>query len=300
MFSIHILKKGLMKYFKKIKNKKNFFAGWYFKHTGNYNFALIPSISINNGIKKAYIQIITSQFSHTFSYPYSLFKSYKDKIIIGDNTFTIKGIEINLKDQDYHISGKTSYDKIKTIKQDIMGPFRFFPFLECKHDIISMGHQVKGNFIVNGKELLLSKEKGYIESDYGTSFPSKYIWIQCNDFKYHISLSFACATIPIFNKTINGFLCSLIIGDKEYRFATYNKAKLLEFDDNHFVIQKGKLYLGIYFKNNNPTKLIAPQKGEMNRIVYETIDGEVNLNIIFNNQKILSVLGKHAGIEISQ
>lgn len=141
-----------MKYYYESKNKRNYFEGWYFKHSSNnLNISFIPSISVVNKEKKCFIQVISDTFSHTFEFPYSSFYASKKNLLIqiADNKFSIEGIILNLVDEKYQIKVNLTYSNIINIKKDIMGPFKYFPLMECKHNIFSMKHFVNGDISIN-------------------------------------------------------------------------------------------------------------------------------------------------------
>ena len=63
-----------------------------------------------------------------------------------------------------------------------MGPFSFVPFMECYHGIISMDHSIIGELSIKGKKVDFTSGRGYIEKDWGHSFPIGYVWMQSNHF----------------------------------------------------------------------------------------------------------------------
>ncbi len=46
-----------------------------------------------------------------------------------------------------------------------MGWYRFLPFMECYHGVISLTHNLKGKIIVDNKIFAFENGKGYIEKD---------------------------------------------------------------------------------------------------------------------------------------
>lgn len=278
----------------KFKNLNNqHFIGWYFKHP---HFAIIPSISNINNETQCYIQVITDTFSHLF-----LFSSYQikeNKLIIGENEFSRSGIKLHLQDDKYYIHGNLDYQNHKTLHKNTMGCYKYIPFLECKHQITSMKHEVNGTIYINDEKIEYYQEKGYIESDQGKSFPKHYVWFQCNDFPIDLAVSFAHATVPVFKRETKGFICIVILGDKEYRFATYNFSKLLECNKSGFVVKKGKLKFAVAFKYDDNHHLHAPQYGYMQRNIFETINGTCQVMLLYDDKKIFTAYGKNAGIEI--
>ena len=56
---------------------------------------------------------------------------------------------------------------------------------------------------------------GYIEKDWGTSFPNKYFWLQCNDFATgNASIMISVAEIPFLGTKFTGCICSVYLNGK--------------------------------------------------------------------------------------
>src|SRR5699024_6028111 len=137
--------------------------------------------------------------------------------------------------------GLGSFQPIETTlsQPTIMGPFGYLPSMECYHGIVSMNHSLTGNLTINGLTVRFSGGKGYIERDWGTSFPEKYIWVQSNHFEEEkTSLLFSIATIPYHITSFEGFIAVFHLNGKEYRFATYNQSKCMveKIDDHRLLI----------------------------------------------------------------
>jgi len=80
---------------------------------------------------------------------------------------------------------------------------------------------------VDGKDLDFSGGQGYIEKDWGRSFPKAWIWTQSNHFTTAgTCITASVAVIPWLGSTFNGFIAGLWHGGRLYRFATYTGAKL--------------------------------------------------------------------------
>lgn len=78
------------------------------------------------------------------------------------------------------VQGRVSFRSLTQLASDIMGPFRYVPFMECRHSVRSMSHQVDGYIVINGKRYVFKNALGYIEGDCGRSFPREYVWTQCH------------------------------------------------------------------------------------------------------------------------
>ncbi len=288
-----------------LKKNKVYFEGWYFKNTtSDGSISFIPGISITQQEKKAFIQIITDGSSYFINYNIDdfIFSANPFYIKIKDNYFSPKKIYINIKDeqQGINIYSKLKYldsINIKTniLNPNIMGPFSYIPSMECNHAIISMKNSVKGLVRINNKKLDFNNGIGYIEKDWGYSFPKTYLWCQANNFKKtNASFMFSEAIIPFKFFKFKGIICVLIIDNKEYKFTTYNGCKLIKFNINkdrvNITIKKGEYYLSIKSVSKTGYKLSAPVNGEMNKDIFETISANIRVtlkkkdNIIFNDE----------------
>ncbi len=146
---------------KSLSKNKNYFEGWYFKNTNNKEgISFIPGISNENNDKKAFIQVITNDFSYFINYNINDFYfSYKTFIIkIGNSVFSKESIHIDIKDQKQNlkINGDLKYSKSININTNlwapnIMGPFSYAPGMECNHAILCMKNKVNGSIEFNDR-----------------------------------------------------------------------------------------------------------------------------------------------------
>lgn len=205
-------------------NTSTYFEGWYFKNsTDTFGISFIPGIHIEKGNKKAFIQVITQDNSYYVSYPFEDFHFEHSPffIQIKDNFFSKDKLHLAItdKNQNLMVSGDISYSNSKNITStkispNIMGPFSYLPFMECNHGILSMKNSIQGSILLNEESFSLDSGTGYIEKDWGSSFPQSYIWCEGNRFKHSDSSFFlSVATIP---KPIHftGFICSLLVKRK--------------------------------------------------------------------------------------
>ena len=109
---------------------------------------------------------------------------------IGKNYFSRDEISLDLP----NIKGDLKFRNLSPwsnsfLSPGIMGPYSFIPFMECYHGIVSMDHDILGSLKYNNEDISFKKGKGYMEKDWGHSFPKAYIWMQSNHFsKPDISL----------------------------------------------------------------------------------------------------------------
>ncbi|MTI48681.1 tocopherol cyclase family protein [Sporosalibacterium faouarense] len=303
-------------------NKKDkYFEGWYFKVVDdncNNTYAFIPGISIDkkNKSSHAFIQIIDGNQCSTEYVKYGIeeFRYSKERfeIIIGDNLFSKNQIDIDIKKSNNNIRGKLQFEDItpwpvKPLSPGIMGWYAFVPFMECYHGILSLDHRVKGTLNFKDKKIEISKGRGYIEKDWGRSFPKGWIWIQTNHFEERsVSLTVSLAEIPWLGRNFTGFIIGLLYKNKLYKFTTYNggKINLLEINKDRITltVSNKEYQLEIRAIKGKGVKLYAPNQGIMDGRVNESLSSKVWIRLTHrgNDSKIIyEGNGRNAGIEIS-
>lgn len=304
-------------------DKNPYFEGWYFKQVskdGKQMISLIPGISLSEQDAHSFVQYITTiqgednkKRTETgyIRYPLHSFEYQEEpfQIKIGPNTFTQSKASIDLTNERTTIKGSVELGKFTPIKEtlltpNIMGVFAYFPLMECFHGIVSMNHSLAGSFEVNGEKFDFSKGKGYIERDWGKAFPREYVWIQSNHFvNDQTSLFFSKAHIPFMKTAFKGFICNLVVDNKEYRFATYHRdrCKLEKITDQlvKVTLENKAAILTIEAEITNPGELIAPTASGMQKTIKEELGGTVKIALyIKKDKKVYKDETTSAGIEI--
>lgn len=298
---------------KYLSSDRDYFEGWYFKNTGgNIGISFIPGISISKKERKAFIQVITNDSSYYVDYDINDFKFGNNPfyVNIGNSYFSKDKIHIDIKDEKQNLSvyGDLDYTNSKNIytsgiSPNIMGIFSYVPFMECNHAVISMKHSIEGMISINDREIVFNKGIGYIEKDWGISFPSNYIWYQGNNFSNDsVSFMLSIADIPFKIFSFRGLICSLIIDNHEYRFATYNGAKIVKYDINDnmisIVLKKGDYLLEVNAIYEDGFRLSAPVMGNMSRDIVESISSNISLNLKKKKRSIFSGRSSNCGLEV--
>ena len=300
---------------KYLNTNKNYFEGWYFKNTNKEDgISFIPGINIDDKDKKAFIQVFTKDSSYFINYNIDDFKFnfHPFSIQVGNNTFSKSGIHIDIKDdiQNLKIYGNIEYSNLKNINvnvlnPNIMGPFSYIPFMECNHAILSMQNHAHGFMNINHHKINFNYGIGYIEKDWGCSFPKSYIWCQGNNFQNpKASFMLSIADIPFKLFTFRGVICVLMINNQEFKFTTYNHAKLIEYkvDNNslNITLKKWNYDLNIKSAYQEGVKLSAPVKGKMEKDILESISSLVTVTLRKDNMVIFSDTSTNCGLEIVQ
>jgi hypothetical protein len=147
--------------------------------------------------------------------------------------------------------------------------------------------------------------EGYIEKDWGTSFPESWIWLQANHFEEAgASFMFSVARIPWLKRSFTGLISFLRTDKGFYKFATYNRSKLTFIknagDTIEACLQSPTHILSFIADYKKGGILKAPKNGIMEREIEESITAEVSVclsdrkgNTIFTGSSTC------AGMEIS-
>ena len=219
---------------------------------------------------------------------------------IGQSDFSERGIDLHIQQDSLSLQGALRYGSFTSLQSDIMGPFRFFAGMQCAHGVISMGHPLNGTLELNGERLDFSGGTGYIETDRGRSFPSKYLWTQCVwDGPERGSLMLAIATIPLPVGGFTGCICSVLYRGREYRLATYRGTKIDKWSPYGAVIRQGRYCLEVELLNERWQPLRAPVEGRMERTIHESLCAEVRYRFWHGDHLLFQHTAPNASFEYS-
>lgn len=301
--------------------KNDYFEGWYFKsvsENGLHSISFIPGISLSNDDTHCFVQAINGKTGETsyFRYPADAF-SYSDKsfeVTVGPNYFSENKIVLDLSDESALYKGSLEFSDsslypVSVKRPGIMGWYRYVPFMECYHGVVSLDHSVSGKIETLNGMLSFDGGRGYIEKDWGTSMPESWIWMQTNNFREPgTSFMMSIAKIPWLGKSFTGFLGYFLHRGKLYPFATYTGAVIKEISETRdklkVIIDAAGFTLTVRAhkkeKESAKGKLKAPVSGSMERIIHESIDSSIEVELSgIHGSPVLSGTGKNAGFEMA-
>jgi tocopherol cyclase len=308
-------------YFQGNKKKNHYFEGWYYKLVSEdqkHTIAFIPGISLNPKDAHAFIQVFISSKekletklkSYYFKFPKDAFHYGHDQffVSIGSNYFSLDKLSIDLSNDQIKLYGTIQIDQLTPIKRNIFSPnimgfFGYLGFMECYHGVISMSHALDGILLLNQVPISFHNAKGYIEKDWGKSFPRAYVWLQSNHFKdVTTSIMFSYADIPFLGFYFKGLIANLRYQGKEYRFATYNlsrvKKEVIKDHKVQYTLKKGFYVLEIEAESTTSISLASPRNGMMVEQIKEGLSGWIHVKLYRRQKLIFEDTGYHAGIEI--
>lgn len=293
------------------------FEGWYFKVVADEgSMALIPGISHpRDGEPHAFVQLIRSGGSTSyFGYPASEFQasSRRFEVEIGGNRFSRSGISLDLAGEDGHIIGELAFGEwtgwpVTALSPGAMGPYRFAPFMECYHGVLSMSHRVDGIIETGEGRMVLHDARGYAEKDWGRSFPKAWVWAQCNSFlDPGVSVMLSVARVPWLRSAFTGVIAGVLLDGRLLRFATHTGARLEYVDvcegSAEVIVADDAHRLTVKLAGARPGVLRSPVAGGMEGTVYETLDGSMHVRLEAlaggGSTSLLDMHGCHAGLEV--
>ena len=266
----------------------NYFFGRYFKCCGADGAVAFIVARHKNGKKEsASLQVITPAGAHSAPFPIEQYIDPGDgfSVRLGENRFKKTGLTLHLDTPDLHLSGELRFGAFAPIKGDVMGPFRFVPFLQCRHSVYSMEHTVNGEVTVNGQAYRFDGGRGYIEGDRGRSFPKEYLWTHC--FGDNCSVMLSVAHIPFGALHFTGVIGEVRMGAQSYRIATYRGAKVASRGKGTVVIAQKDLTLTARLIYKNAAPLLAPDRGQMARVIRESVSCTAHYTLTRNGETLL-------------
>ena len=292
---------------------RNYFEGWYFKlidPSEQYALAVIPGISMDEaGRQEAFIQVLDGKQCkaafHAFPGEAFIPTEGKFEVQLGDSYFSGNRLSLQLPglEGQLHFSSQHPWPS-RLGAPGIMGWYSFMPFMECYHGVVSVFHQLSGQLRVEGKLVDFTGGIGYMEKDWGRSFPSSWIWMQSNHFDHPepVSVMVSVARIPWLGSHFVGFIAGFLWEGKIYRMATYTGARLqAAVVDGHptVILTDSRYRLEVTGMRAEGADLISPISGRMTGKVNESLLSQLSLSFYEGNRLLFAGVGRNAGLELA-
>jgi hypothetical protein len=294
-----------------------FFEGWYFKAVTRAQeraFVFIPGVyhAVDPARSHSFVQVMDgrSGTAEYISYPLEEFAAAEGEldVRVGPNHFTRAGISLDIPGL---ASGALRHQDITPwpvtlTHPGIMGPFAWVPRMECYHGVVSLDHGLLGRLELGGQPVDFDGGRGYIEKDWGRSFPQAWVWFQSNHFRTPgVCITASVAIIPWMGSSFNGFIAGLLHDGRLLTFATYNRSRIehLEITDRVvvWVLRGGGYRLEIAAERAEGGILRAPTTIEMDRRIAETLNSRVEVRLLElrggRSRLVFHDTGASAGLE---
>ena len=129
----------------------SYYYGWYYRcQSDTQTLAIIPSVHKTKDGDFCAIQLITDTVAFHVPFPYQDFQKNGNQIKVGSNRFGDEGIHLDIHTPELHVIGDLRFGPFSPLRYDIMGPFRYMPFMQCRHSVFSMKHTAHGEISING------------------------------------------------------------------------------------------------------------------------------------------------------
>lgn len=278
--------------------RRRYFEGWYFKCVDadeQHPVAVIPGVSYSADGRRAqsFVQLIRrGGDTRFFAYPAAAFSFARRppfRVTVGPNVFSTEGMSLDLEDDRGAVRGRVSFGPwrawpVRPLSPGIMGWYRFVPRMECYHGVLSLDHHLAGSLEVDGESLKFDDGHGYVEKDWGRSFPSSWVWVQSNTFATPgVSLTCSVARIPWATGAFVGHIAGVLLEGRLFRFATYTGARLVAVETwtggAHVVLRDRRSELELRAEGAAAGELKAPVLGAMEGRVGESLGGAVDVRL---------------------
>jgi len=277
------------------------FQGFYFKQGAEDHAVALIAARGRDGSDKEFASIQAVLPDGAFSAPFPPEEARigpGPDIRFGKNRLNASGLTVDLQCGGRSIRGSLAFGPLLRPRYDIMGPFRFFPGMECRHHLVSMAHEVRGTLAIDGKARCFDGAPGYIEGDSGRSFPARYLWTHCFPPPGGPrSIMLSVAEIPYLGTRFTGVIGFLLADGRETRFATYLGAKVLEVGDGRVTVRQGCDTISVEFDRANTTALQAPFDGSMSRAIGEKLSGRARYHYSRGGRTLFDFTSENASFE---
>ena len=292
---------------------RRYFEGWYFKLVSRDEqaaLAVIPGISMSeNGQQHAFIQVMDgknrSARYHRFDAGAFVPSDRRFELQLERNYFSSQRLHLDLPG----LAGSIRFHDTQAWPKmlgapGIMGWYSFVPFMECFHGVVSLNHRLEGVLQTEQGEIDFTGGKGYIEKDWGRSFPRAYVWMQTNHFETHdrASLLASVAHIPWLGSAFIGFISGFWLDGRLFRFATYTGARhQLHIRDEtvSLIFKNPKTELRLLARQAPGVTLVSPVSGEMTGKINESLQATVQAELLENGRRIFEGSARTSGLELA-
>lgn len=317
-----------------LKNRRRYFEGWYFKLVSADRgtvLAIIPGVALGDSgaiavavpksAPTAFVQVIDGRTTRSVFVRYPVedftFERRKFALGVGRNRFSLSEVNLDIDTEEIFLKGRFEIHRpseypVSLLAPGVMGPFAFVPLMECHHGVVSMNHSLSGAGSIEWRiagtprtQIDLHGGLGYIEKDWGRSFPTSWIWAQSNHFDHkNVSIMVSVARIPWVGSYFTGFMAILWIEGRFHTFATYTGARLASINltrdqvEIEIEARRRRLLLRAYRAAHGI--LLAPVEGRMDRRITESIDAAIEVTLTDRRGNTLfEGTGQVAGLEVA-
>jgi tocopherol cyclase len=275
--------------------RNKFFEGWFqkvYSKALKASFILIYGYATHNSDNEfGFLQIlIPNQTPEIVYFPKNQVSCdiEKHQFRMGKNLLTTELIRIDINGISIELNMKNK-QPFRTFKNS-MGYTYFIPNLPCYHSVLNTAQSVSGEIKHQGQCYTLDHEMGYLEKNWGTTFPESYFWVHAVDPNNPaISLLFSRAKIVWLGKTYIkhvGYLCydGQQIELRELKNCAVSNSNISP--ENRIIqIRSASAQLDLALGYGREVQFKGPKDGALSRMIHHQADAKVEVSLTYENRR---------------
>lgn len=274
--------------------QRPFFEGWYVKLVdaeGKRSLSIIPGLFRGEDPDSAHAFVMVVRPDRpwvdylSFS-PQELYGAPdRFELDIEDGRFSSEGVSTPWPELQADLRfGTLEPWPVTRSSPGVMGWYAWVPIMQCYHGIVSLDHELSGTVTLRDQVIDFTGGRGYIEKDWGRSFPQRWVWMQSNHFATEgTCLTISIADVPWFGGAFPGFLVGFWHEGQLRRFTTYTGAKTTLVarteDGVRFVVEDDTHRLEAHARGGRPVAIHMPSEHSMRGVVQEHLGGTLEARL---------------------
>jgi tocopherol cyclase len=220
---------------------------------------------------------------------------------MGKHTLSAKEIAINTEEMGINLSMMDN-EPIRTFKNS-MGYSYVIPNLPCYHSVLNKAHAVSGEIRNIQKSYSFVNEIGYLEKNWGTSFPEKYLWLHAVDPKDpEVSLLFSQAEIVWLGRKFTRHVGHLHYDGKVLDLRKLKKCVVsisnISSHNQLIRISSTSIQLELLIALDQKILFKGPQDGVLSRDILHHTDARMDVSLTHGSHtRLFSLVGNYENID---
>lgn len=291
--------------------KNRYFEGWFqkvFSKQHNASFIVIYGYATDNAPEKfGFIQVyIPNDGPHILYFRKDEIScdNANHSIRMGENLLTTESLRISTDDISLNLNMKNNLP-IPTFKNS-MGYAYYVPTLPCYHSVMNESHYVTGEIQSASQHFQLEHDLGYMEKNWGTSFPKRYCWLQAvNPLDPQTSLLFSQAKIEWIGKTFTRHVGHLRLDGKKIDLRELRKCtiitKVLDESNHRIQISGRNIMMEIHISFQDKVIFKGPAEGNMSRDIIHHTDALIDVKLnVHGTLRTFQLVGNYENLGLFQ
>ncbi len=219
---------------------------------------------------------------------------------MGDNVLSTNTIDINLHELSINLQLMNN-QRIDTLNNS-MGYAYYVPTLPCYHSVLNTSHGVSGSIVHRSNEYAVNNEMGYLEKNWGTSFPDRYMWLHAVDPNdAETSLLFSRADIQWLGRTFTRHVGHMRLDGKHIDLRELSSVVISTHragpDTHIYRINSRSLQMDVSITVGHKVLLKAPELGSLSREIPHHIDALIEARVTHNGiTRAFNLVGNYENV----